>query len=348
MKNSFEKPDLLVSVIVPCRNEVAFLPDFLEDLLHQTLPLDRFEVIVLDGMSDDGSREVLQAYSKRFPYFQVVDNPARYVPQALNKGISMARAPYIARLDVHASYPPDYLKKLLHWQQQTGADNIGGLCRTLPRSRSPRARAIATALSHPLGVGNSDFRTGSDEVREVDTVPFGFFPRSTFERYGLFDERLVRNQDIEFNKRIIRNGGRVLLVPEIHSAYFARDRLGALWQNMFSTGEWVVRAVRLTGHWSALSLRHFIPALFVLYLFTLPMAIFWGLTANPVAGIAPSVLSLMYALPAVLYLLLIAAVSLKLAIAQKDWRLAIYLPPVFFIMHLAYGLGSWKAALKLN
>ncbi len=345
MKNSGKKPELLVSVIVPCRNEARFLPGFLEDLRQQTLNPKRFEIIVLDGMSEDGSREILQAYAKRFPYFRMEDNPAKHVPQALNRGISMARAPYIARLDVHASYPPDYLEKLLFWQQKTKADNIGGICKTLPRSRTAKAKAIATALSHPLGVGNSDFRTGIREVREVDTVPFGFFPRSTFKRHGTFDERLVRNQDIEFNKRILRNGGKVLLVPEVHSSYFARDRFREVWKNMSGTGEWVIRAVRLTGEPGALSLRHFIPMFFVFYLITAIPAAFFCLSANKGLG-SSAKLSCFYLFPLLLYLLLLFTVSAKLAWREKNIAVFFYLLLSFILLHISYGVGSWKAILK--
>ncbi len=345
MTKSSDNNKLLVSVIVPCRNEERFLPAFLESLMAQSLPKEHFEVIVLDGMSEDRSREILQAFAKRFPHFYIEDNEALYVPQALNKGIRMARAPFIARLDVHTLYPPDYLEKLLYWQQKTQADNIGGLCETLPRSKAVKALAIAQALSHPLGVGNSSFRTGAKQVQEADTVPFGFFPKSTFEKFGLFDERLIRNQDIELNKRILRAGGKIVLVPEIRSHYFARDSLRKLWQNMFSTGEWVIRAVQLTGHWDALSLRHFIPMLFITYLFTLPMAAFWGLTATPIAGFSPVMLAGIYMLPLGVYLIALLGVGASIAVKQKKPMFFFWIPLILALIHLAYGLGSWKGIL---
>ncbi len=336
----------IISLIVPCYNEERFLPAFLESLRQQSLSPLHFELIVLDGMSTDKSRDILRAYAKYFPHFCLEDNPARYVPQALNKGIQIARSSYIARMDVHTTYPPDYLEQLLFWQQKTGADNIGGLCQIVPRSSSSKALAIALALAHPLGVGNSTFRTGTREVKEVDTVPFGFFPKATFEKFGLFDERLIRNQDIEYNKRILRQGGKIILVPAIQCQYFARDRFSQLWKNMFDTGKWVIRAVRLTGRYDALSGRHFVPMLFVLYLLSVPMALFWGGTATPIFGIPAGFLAALYLLPFLFYLLSLFAVGLQLALQRRRPALLWFLPYTFFLMHLAYGLGSWYAVIK--
>ncbi len=342
----FSDSELLISLIVPCHNEERFLPAFLESLQQQSLSPLHFELIVLDGLSTDKSREILLAYAKHFPHFRLEDNPDRYVPQALNKGIQLARAPYIARMDVHTIYPPDYLEKLLFWQQKTGADNIGGLCLIRPRSPGSKALAIALALSHPLGVGNSAFRTGAKEVCEVDTVPFGFFPKATFEKFGLFDERLVRNQDIEYNKRILRQGGKILLVPEVNCQYFARDQFSQVWKNMFDTGKWVIRAVRLTGKRDALSLRHFVPMLFVLYLLTTPMALFWGSTATPTAGIPAGLLATLYLFPLLIYILSLVATGLQLALQERRIALLWLLPVTLFTIHLAYGLGSWYAVIK--
>lgn len=336
----------LVSLIVPCYNEERFLPAFLESLRQQTLSAHQFELIVLDGMSNDRSREILMAYAKYFPNFRLEDNQAQYVPQALNKGIRLARAPYIARLDVHTIYPTDYLEKLLFWQQKTGADNIGGSCETLPRSKSSKALAIALALSHPLGVGNSAFRTGSRKIQTVDTVPFGFFPKSTFEKFGFFDERLIRNQDIEFNKRIIKLGGKIVLVPQIRCQYLARDSFKDLWQNMFATGEWVIRAIRLTQRRDALSLRHLVPMIFVLYLSTVPMALFWGATATPIAGIPASQLALVYLLPLFGYFSALIGVAVKKTTKHRKITLLLYLPLTFLLIHIAYGLGSWNGFFK--
>src|SRR5438445_576499 len=206
-------PPPFVSIVVPCRNEAQYVRSLLDSILANEYPRDRLEVLIVDGMSDDGTRSVIWSYSRRHPVIQLLDNPNRTTPCALNLGISRARGTIIMRMDAHAEYPPNYIADLVAWLERTGADNVGGACLTLPADATATARAIAAALAHPFGIGNARFRLGTDEPRDVDTVPFGCFRRDVFERVGLFDEELVRNQDDEFNFRLLRAGGRVLLVP---------------------------------------------------------------------------------------------------------------------------------------
>ena len=213
------------SVIVPCRNEAGHIVACLDSILATTYPRDRLEVLVVDGASDDGTREELAAYAPRQPLVRVIDNPQRTAPAALNRGIRAASGAVILRMDAHVEYPPEYISTLVAALLESGADNVGGLVRTFPAGDGPVARAIALALAHPLGVGNSYFRIGSAERRWVDTVAFGCWRREVFERIGLFDEELVRNQDDEFNFRLRRRGGRVLLVPEVSVRYYARRSL---------------------------------------------------------------------------------------------------------------------------
>jgi len=204
-----------VTVIVPCRNERRYIAACLDSILATAYPADRLEVLVVDGASDDGTRDAVRAYAAREPRVRLLDNPRRSAPAALNLGIRAARGEIIARMDAHVVYPPHYLPVLVEALLETGADNVGCPIVTLPADESATARAIACALSHPFGVGNSRFRIGSAVRREVDTVPFGCFRRDVFDRVGLFDEELIRNQDDEFNFRLIRSGGRVLLVPDV-------------------------------------------------------------------------------------------------------------------------------------
>jgi len=212
-------------------------------------------------MSEDGTRAILQRYVQRHSVIQVLDNVRRVTPAALNIGIRAARGEVIMRMDAHVIYPPDYISRLVAALEETGADNVGGVIVTLPASNTIVARAIAVALAHPFGVGNAYFRTGATERRWVDTVPFGCYRRDVFGRVGLFDEQLVRNQDDEFNHRILRKGGRILLVPGVASKYYARESLAKLWRMYFQYGYFKPLVVRKVG--AVMTVRQLVPALFV-------------------------------------------------------------------------------------
>lgn len=330
-----------VSIIIPCLNEAAFIEKVLDDIVRQDYPAKLMDTWLVDGGSTDGTVRIIQDFAKRHAGFHLLHNPARYVPQAMNQGIQASGGDLIIRMDAHASYPPDYVRQLVHWQQKTGADNVGGLWITQARSQTPKAKAIAQVLTHPLGVGNSTFRTGSKEVKEVDTVPFGCYPRAVFAQYGYYHERLQRNQDIELNKRIRRMGGKILLIPSIHCTYYARDRYRGLWKNNYQTGRWVLLASYLTRTLDALSLRHFVPLLFVGYLCGLILAGLGVLT-----GWLPNWVGACLAFPLVLYLLAISGASLKAA-AGSSWRQAPYLFWGFLVLHIAYGLGSWHGFFEI-
>jgi glycosyltransferase involved in cell wall biosynthesis len=225
-----------VTVIVPCRNERHHIARCLDSILSNDYPKDRLEILVVDGMSEDGTADTVTAYAQRHHSVRLVPNPDRVVPSGLNRGIAEARGEIIVRMDAHNLYPNDYLSVLVGWLERTGADNVGAAIVTLPANDSTMARAIAFAVAHPLGIGNARFRLGVREPTEVDTVPFGCFRRELFQRIGLFDEELVRNQDDEFNARILRSGGRIMLVPGIVSRYYARDSLGKLARMYFQYG----------------------------------------------------------------------------------------------------------------
>lgn len=322
-----------VSVVVPCRNEIRHIDACLASVASTTYPPDRLEVLVVDGMSDDGTRDRIGKHAGSVRV-RLLDNAARTAPAAMNVGIRAARGSVIVRMDAHCAYPDDYIPKLVHWLQTSGADNVGGVCRTRPADESPKARAIAIAVSHPFGVGNSYFRIGTAEPRWVDTVPFGCFRRGIFDRIGLFDEELVRNQDDELNARLIQAGGRILLIPEIVSEYYARESLGKLWRMYWQYGLFKPLAARKLGR--VTTLRQLVPALFVTAL----------LLAGTLAVLQPAFRTLAL-LPYAVYL---AAVSFAAWFAGRahGTPVALWLVVVFPVLHLAYGLGFiWGAALLL-
>ena len=324
----------MLSIICPIYNEEKYIAGCIESILRQDYPKDDLEVIFADGMSTDRTREIVAEYTRKYPWIKLIDNPKRIVPPALNSAISVAKGDVIMRLDAHASYPQNYFSSLVSAIQRYDADNVGAVCRTDVLNHTSKSEAIKAVLAHPLGVGNSAFRTGIDKAQEVDTVPFGCWRKSVFEKYGLFDERLIRNQDIEFNKRIHRGGGKIVIIPDTFSTYYARETFSKLAKNNFGNGKWNILTVWFTHQLSSLSLRHFIPLAFVLSLI-LPCiaAIFWP----PAIFIALASL--------IAYLLVVMAISAKLACRNhQNW---FYLIITFFVLHLSYGWGSLMALLKL-
>lgn len=320
-----------VSIIIPMRNEEKFVSKCLDSVLHQIEGRDDFEIFCIDGASTDSTRRIVLDYRQRDKRIHLIDNPHRIVPVAMNLGIKQAAGDIIMRLDSHAEYGPNYIDKCLEVLQRTRADNVGGYWTTLPGKNTPVARAIAAATSCGFGVGNSAFRLTGPE-KETDTVPFGTYRRDLFDKIGLFDERLVRNQDIELNSRIRQAGGRIIISPEIKLSYYNRATFRGLWQQAFNNGLWNPYTIWLVG--SGLSLRHFVPAVFVLGIIGLGVgAFFYG----PLRWV-----SLAYILT---YLFAAAVFSMG---ASRGKRCSVILIVwSFIVLHIAYGLGSLWAIITI-
>ncbi len=251
---SIDRP--FVSLIIPCRNEARRIGRAIESLATGDYPEDRRELLVVDGSSEDGTPEAVLALARRWPGVRLLRNPARTVPHGLNLGLQAAVGAILMRADAHACYPPDYVSTLVSWLSRSGASNVGCSLETVPGAGGIVAAAIARAMAHPFGVGNSRFRLGAEEPAGVDTVPFGCYPREVFERIGMFDEELTRNQDDEFNWRLRRAGGRIILVPRLRVRYFARGTLAELCRMAFGYGLFkplVLLKTRRIYSWRALA-----------------------------------------------------------------------------------------------
>ena len=268
-----------VTIIIPCFNEEKFMVSLLENILIQDYPRERLEVLVIDGMSTDGTREIIQDYHERFPFIRLLLNEKRFVPFALNAGIEESGGDVIIRMDAHSGYPPGYVSTLVRALEQTGGDNVGVSWNTQPANNSVMANAISAATSSAFGVGNSMYRLGVSGIRKVDTVPYGCFHKSIFDRIGKFDEELLRNQDDEFNGRIIKNGGSIYLVPEVSITYYARPDIRSLLRMFYQYAFFKPLVNRKLG--KPATLRQFAPPLFILFLF-----LGWiGYFIHPWAGI---------------------------------------------------------------
>jgi glycosyltransferase involved in cell wall biosynthesis len=315
----------LVSIIVPCRNEERYIARCLDSILATDYPHTRMEVLVVDGRSEDGTRDILTRYAALHETIRVLDNPRRITPTAMNIGIRAAQGELILRMDAHALYPPAYIAQVVAELLTTGADVVGGAIVTLPANATPTARAIALALSHPLGVGNSYFRIGAAAPRWVDHVPFGCYRREVFERIGLFDEELVRSQDGEFSFRLRKHGGRILLLPSARALYYARDSLPQLKRMFYQYGYFKALTAKKLGR--IMTGRQLAPALFILSL----------ATAGLVSPLVPAG-RVFFAGMAGIYAAIVLA-GATWAARKEGMRCAAVLAAAFPIMHFSYGVG---------
>lgn len=322
----------MISIICPIYNEEKYIDSCINSILQQDYSKNDLEVLFVDGMSSDKTRKIISGYSSKYPFIKVLDNPLRIVPPAMNIGIRAAKGDIIIRLDAHAIYPERYISELVSNLKKLSADNVGGVCRTLPVNNTIICRSIAIALSSSFGMGNSHFRVGATEVRKVDTVPFGCFRRSLFDKIGLFDEELVRNQDDEFNGRIIKNGGTIYLLPHLVIDYYARDTVKKVSKMFYQYGLFKPLVNRKLG--SPATVRQFFPMLFVA-----------GCILGGILSFFSNVLFYIYLSVLIVYLLLAVIFSLK------DGRNILLVPALIYTyltIHMSYGWGYWVGIFKLS
>jgi len=225
-----------VTIIMPIRNEAHFIKRAIRSVLNNDYPAEKMEILIVDGMSNDGTREIIAGLSKEDNRIKLLDNPKRITPSAMNIGIKAARGDLFIRVDGHVEIPADFITnsiRCLH--EHSEAWVAGGYIKTAAESFV--GRAIAAAMQSPIGVGNSKFRLG-DYEGWVDTLAFGIHHKWIVEKIGYFDEELVRNQDDEFNLRIILAGGKIWMSKAIQSTYFSRGSLYKLWKQYFQYGFW--------------------------------------------------------------------------------------------------------------
>jgi glycosyltransferase involved in cell wall biosynthesis len=314
-----------VSVIVPIRNEERYIGTCLQSLLEQTYPKTLYEILVVDGRSSDQSKKIVEEFARTNEIVRCLDNPEAIAPAAMNIGIRSAAGEIIIRADGHNFYPKDYVANCVKYLAETGADNVGGPWRTVPSDGSFGAKVVVAILTNPFGVGDSRFRTSMFEGF-VETVPFGAFRRELFDRVGLFDEKLVRNQDNELNARIRSAGGKIFQTPALSTEYHPVATVSALLKQTFRTSQWHAFSVRRNT--SSMSVRHFVPALFVVSLVTL-------LSAAQRIHAALIALGILVAM----YLLLGIYFALQRR-RESDLLVTCVMPPACFLFHLAYGFGT--------
>lgn len=326
----------MISVICPIYNEEKYISECINSILLQDYPKNDMEVLLVDGMSTDRTREIVLSYCVKYPFIHLLDNPQKIVPYAMNIGIHAAKGDIVIRLDAHAIYPDNYFSELVTKLHELNADNVGAVCRTLPADDSPKCRAIAAALSSSFGMGNSYFRIGAKDIMQVDTVPFGCYRKEVFDKIGLYDTDLIRNQDDELNARLIKHGGKIYLLPYLIVDYFARNTIKKTGKMFYQYGLYKPLVNKKLG--SPATLRQFFPVAFVL-----------GLIFGLILSIFSKYILIAYLAIVTMYFLLALIFSVKSysSILQVFCQIATY-----FTVHINYGcgylVGIYKILTKTN
>ncbi len=332
MKNNLP----LVSIIIPCRNEEKFINKCLESIMANDYPKDRLEILVVDGMSEDRTRKIMERYTQQYSFIRLLDNPKKITPCAFNMGIKHANGEFIMIMSAHAACKRDYILKCIKNSQKYNADNVGGMWRIVPRDNNLVGKAITLVLSHPFGVGNAYYRIDySKEPRWVDTAAYGCYRRDVFKKIGFFNEKLIHSQDMDFNLRLKRAGGKTLLVPDAIVYYYARSDFKSFCKHNFRNGVWAIYPMKYVKH-MPVSYRHLIPLVFV---------------SSLVGSAIFSSFSVVFLW---LFLFIVGSYSLanfyfscKTAFREKNFRYLFIIPIMFASFHIGYGLGSIWGAIKL-
>lgn len=313
-----------VTIVVPCLNEAAYIERCMESVFNQDYRDGAIELIVVDGMSSDGTRDILFRRATENETLSVIDNPERFTPVAMNKGIAAANGEIIVILGAHAELHSSFVRRsveALHTHPDAGC--VGGLIQNIHENRE--SALIGRAMASSFGVGNARFRTGG-KAGYVDTVAFGAYRKSVFDAIGTFDEALVRNQDDELNFRLTKSGFKIWFDPEIRSKYYVRGSFKKLYRQYFQYGYWKVYVNR--KHRTVTTIRQVIPLLFVAWM-----------SISLVLSLIDSRLMPLFTLPLFLWFLAAFSAALIGATPSKD------LPGVmraFLTLHVGYGLGYAK------
>jgi glycosyltransferase involved in cell wall biosynthesis len=319
---------LIFSIVIPCRNEAKFITGCLESILNNGFPTDELEIIVADGESTDRTDNIVRQYALEYSCIRYILNRKRITPCGLNTGILASSGKYVMILGAHTTLNKGYIRKCIEmFDEVHDAACIGGYVEHLPEN--PMSALIAKAMSHPFGVGNAHFRTGTFEGF-VDTVAFGTYRREVFDKIGLFDESLVRNQDDEFSFRMLRNGLKIYLSAALGTKYFVRSSPSKLFKQYYQYGYWKVFVNR--KYKAVTTIRQLVPAVFVLFLFI-----------GFLSSIIFPIIFPAYILGLIIYFL---AALVSACTVSKNLREILLLLPVFFILHFAYGRGYLAGILR--
>lgn len=323
-----------IAVIIPTLNEEQFISRCLDSVLTQTFPFEKMDIMVVDGGSKDNTRVIVEDYHKRYSNIRLINNPGRIQSIAFNIGVKNSTAPYIVRLDAHAFYKPFYIEGCIEGLKgDSERGNVGGQWDIQPQNNSLWAVTNAILNHSKFGIGGATYRVGS-EAGNVDTVPFGAFPRRVINEIGGMREDLPRGEDNEYNSRIKKAGYTIYFDPRIECVYYARPTLKASCKQMYANGESIGRLFYVDI--DSIGIRHLVPLLFV-------VGIMGGIILSLVFH--PFLYVLVAGLLFYFVLNLLASIS---ASRKNGWKYCLPLSVLFFCVHVSYGLGSIRGLLKVN
>lgn len=323
---------MLVSVIIPARNEADHIKQCIQSIYKNKSKDIDIEIIIVDGMSNDNTdKEVISLLSEGMP-IQILKNEKKITPIGMNIGLEKCKGDYLLFSGAHAFFPSDYIGKCLDsLNRKTEVWCAGGSIRTI--SESYWGRVIAAAMSSPFGVGNAKFRMLTSSGY-VDTLAFGLYPRWVFDRIGKFDECLIRNQDDDFNYRIIKAGGKIYLDSKIVSTYYGRSSILKLIRQYYQYGFWRVKTI--IKHHSISSIRQIIPAIFILCI-----------VLGGVLSCFSNLIAFLYLIFLFIYVLFLMVGTVDVA-KNSGLNIAISAPLIFVVLHCSYGIGFWSGVFAYS
>jgi len=318
---------MMITIIIPTYQEEKFITDCLDSILKNNLDIKNTEILIVDGMSTDNTRIIINKYLKKYSFIKLIDNPDTYQSYGLNRAIKEATGDIIIRCDAHCIYPENYIAELIKWHKNNAADNIGGIFDTTVSCNTLKSEAIASVLNHPAGVGLSYRSIKNNKERYTDTVPFGSFKKELFKKIGLFDENFIKAEDLEFNIRLKKAGGRILMLPWLKIKYYCRDKWINLRDKFYQYGFW--KNMVNKKHKTISSIRQLFPILLIL----LPFIIMLFTVFNKFFILTPFIYFFIY-ITVVFFISLFTAINNK-----KSFLFIIYLCISFITTHFSYGIG---------
>lgn len=323
----------VVTAIIPCLNEEKFIGKCLNSIIAQDFPAESWEVLCVLGPSIDGTEKILQSYTTAHPNIRVLANPYKNTAVSFNIGIKAARGEFVFTLGAHTTYSPNYFSVARNYLRQY--ECVGSIAKTEPQENTFLGRAICEVLSSPFGVGGSKMRTGLSAPVETDTASCPGYRREVFSKIGCFNEKLKHTQDMEFNRRLKRSGGKILATPEIVSYYKARSRFSNYCRANFVNGFWSIYPFKFCVG-IPVSTRHLVPLSFIGTILLLSVLSFLGqLPLLLLTGVL-----IAYFSTAVFF-------SFSIALKQGEFRYIFVLPVLFFLLHSLYGAGSVVALTRI-
>jgi len=311
---------MTISIVIPVLNESAYINELLKSIIN----LDHIEkeILIVDGGSSDNTRKIVTNLSLVNTEIKLINNAKRFVSNGFNMAFRQAQYKYISLVGAHAIYPPNYFSHCIKAIASGECDAAGGFL--IQKGKTPMGKAIAQVMSSRFGVGDTPFRTTQKRMY-VDSVAFAVYDRKVFDKVGLLDEELVRNQDDEFHYRLNEAGFRILMLPELEVIYYVRDSLKALFIQYYQYG--LYKPLVFKKVFSGMKWRHLVPAFFVLYLLSCPLALWWPF----------------WMWPLIMYLVMDIYFSLN---SPQSWNVKVRSLIVFPVLHIAYGsgfiMGLWK------